>query len=37
MIVNQRRAQMITRALVSGTISRAQAAISMRELVKSKG
>jgi len=37
MIVNQRRAQMIMRALVSGTISRAQAAISMRELVKSKG
>jgi len=37
MILNQRRAQLITRALVSGTISRARAAISMREIVKSKG
>jgi len=37
MIVNQRRAQLITRALVDGTISRARAATSMRELVKLKG
>lgn len=37
MIVNQRRARLITQALVNGTISRARAAISMRELVKFKG